>query len=97
MIVPILHTYHTISLLFFPNCAADPTRSSFLDNVINNFEKNWTGDRAEYWDLYVCGVDPESQGRGVGKLLAQWGVIEVGKEGQGIVASVLCGEKNRGF
>jgi hypothetical protein len=31
----------------------------------------------------------------VGKLLAQWGVKEAEKDG--VVASVLYGEKNRGF
>jgi hypothetical protein len=33
----------------------------------------------------------------VGKMLATWGVREAQKEGEDIVASVLCGEKNHGF
>jgi GNAT superfamily N-acetyltransferase len=90
-----IKTYHALSLRVFPNRAADPSRASFLDNAIDNFGSNWTGDRAECWDLYVCGVDPMFQGKGVGKLLATWGVKEAEKEG--VVASVLCGEKNRGF
>ena len=96
-ISPLLHTYHNISLYFFPNRAADPSRASFLDTAVAKSEKYWTGERAECWDLHVCGVDPEFQGKGVGKLLATWGVKEAEKEGDIVCASVLCGEKNRGF
>lgn len=81
----------------FPNRAADPTRASFLDTAVANSEKYWTGQRTECWDLHVCGVHPDYQGKGVGKLLARWGVLEAQKEGEDVVASVLCGEKNRGF
>ena len=97
LIAPFLKTYHFTSLALFPNRAADPTRTSFLDTAVANSEKYWTGRRAECWDLHVCGVHPDYQGRGVGKLLAQWGVLEAQKEGENVVASVLCGEKNRGF
>lgn len=33
----------------------------------------------------------------MGKLLVQWGVKQAESEGDDVVASVLCGEKNRGF
>jgi GNAT superfamily N-acetyltransferase len=81
----------------YPNRAADPSRSSWLDEAVAASEVYWTGDRTECWDLHVCGVHPDYQGKGVGKLLAQWGVKEAEKEGSGTCASVLCGEKNRGF
>ncbi|XPS72514.1 hypothetical protein M3J09_004679 [Ascochyta lentis] len=97
LIGPIIHIYQALSLRIFPNRAADTSRSSFLDSAIANSEKYWTGDRAECWDLHVCGVHPDYQGKGIGKLLAQWGVQEAEKEGSGTCASVLCGEKNRGF
>jgi GNAT superfamily N-acetyltransferase len=92
-----LKTYHAISLALFPNRAADPTRASFLDTAVANSDKYWTGHRTECWDLHVCGVHPDYQGKGGGKLLAQWGVREAQQEGDNVVASVLCGEKNRGF
>jgi hypothetical protein len=38
-----------------------------------------------------------ASGPNAGKLLARWGVLEAQKEGEDVVASVLCGEKNRGF
>jgi len=97
LIQPALHTYHDLSLRVWPNRAADPTRTSFLDNAVAKSEKLWTGERAECWDLYACGVDPDYQGKGVGKMLAEWGVNEAKKEGEDVVASVMCGEKNRGF
>jgi GNAT superfamily N-acetyltransferase len=97
LISPVLNTYHNLSLRLFPNRAADPSRSSFLDSAVAESERYWTGDRAECWDLHVCGVHPDYQGKGVGKALAQWGVQEAEVEGGNVCASVLCGEKNRGF
>jgi ribosomal protein S18 acetylase RimI-like enzyme len=97
LIAPLFKLHHTISLQLFPNRAANPSQSSFLSSAVANSEKYWTGERAECWDLHVCGVDPEFQGRGVGKMLASWGVREAEKERDVVVASVLCGEKNRGF
>ncbi|KAH7072390.1 acyl-CoA N-acyltransferase [Paraphoma chrysanthemicola] len=97
LISPLLKTYHSLSLTIFPNRAADPSRSAFLDTAVANSEKYWTGERTECWDLHVCGVHPDYQGKGVGRLLAEWGVQEAKKEGDNVVASVLCGEKNRGF
>jgi GNAT superfamily N-acetyltransferase len=97
LISPVLNTYHNLSLRLFPNRAADPSRSSFLDSAVAESERYWTGDRAECWDLHVCGVHPDYQGKGVGKVLAQWGVQEAEVEGGNVCASVLCGEKNRGF
>jgi GNAT superfamily N-acetyltransferase len=92
-----LNVYHSLSLRLFPNRAADPKNAEWLNSAVSNSEKYWTGDRAECWDLHVCGVHPDFQGKGVGKLLVHWGVEQAQSEGDGVVASVLCGEKNRGF
>jgi GNAT superfamily N-acetyltransferase len=89
--------YHSLSLRLFPNRAADPSNASWLDAAVASSEKYWTGDRAECWDLHVCGVHPDFQGKGVGKVLVRWGVEQAEAEGENVVASVLCGEKNRGF
>ncbi|KAF2133573.1 hypothetical protein P153DRAFT_332496 [Dothidotthia symphoricarpi CBS 119687] len=97
LISPLLRMYHNLSLRLFPNRAANPSRSSFLDTAVKESEKYWTGNRAECWDLHVCGVHPDFQAKGAGKLLAQWGVQKAKEEGDGVCASVLCGEKNRGF
>lgn len=97
LISPALSIYHSLSLRLFPNRAADPSNASWLDAAVTNSEKYWTGDRAECWDLHVCGVHPDFQGKGVGKLLVRWGVEQAEAEGEQVVASVLCGEKNRGF
>ncbi|KAF2850849.1 hypothetical protein T440DRAFT_468010 [Plenodomus tracheiphilus IPT5] len=97
LIAPILRCYHRASLVMFPNRAADPTQSAWLDNAVAASAQHWTGTRSECWDLHVCGVHPNFQGKGVGRLLAQWGVDQAAKEGEHVVASVLCGEKNREF
>jgi GNAT superfamily N-acetyltransferase len=62
---------------------------------VDGAKKYWTGEHAECWDLYVCGVHPEFQGKGVGRMLVNWGTDLADREGTS--ASVLCGEKNRGF
>lgn len=97
LIVPMIRQYHKFSLKLFPNRAADPAKSGWLDNAVESSEKYWTGDRAECWDLHICGVHPDHQGKGAGRLLAEWGVKEAKKEGENVVASVLCGENNRAF
>lgn len=80
----------------FPNRAADPAQSAWLENAVAASVQYWTGARAECWDLHICGAHPDFQGQGVGRLLAEWGVHQATKEGD-VAASVLCGEKNRGF
>lgn len=97
LISPALSAYHSLSLRLFPNRAADPASASWLEKAVANSEKHWTGHRAECWDLHVCGVHPDFQGKGVGMLLVRWGVEQAETEGGNVVASVLCGEKNRGF
>ncbi|KAF2855373.1 hypothetical protein T440DRAFT_210386 [Plenodomus tracheiphilus IPT5] len=97
LFAPILRWYHKVSMTAFPNRAADETQSNWLADAVAKSEQHWTGARAECWDLHICGVHPEFQLKGVGKQLAQWGIHEAAKEGDNIVASVLCGEKNRGF
>ena len=82
-------------LQLFPNRAADPARASILNTAVANAASYWTNEHAECWDLYVCGVHPDFQGKGIGKMLVAWGI---GMADQQLTsASVLCGEKNRGF
>ncbi|KAG9187200.1 hypothetical protein G6011_05071 [Alternaria panax] len=74
-----------------------PTRAALLNTAVANSEEYWTGHRAECRDLHVCGVRPDYQGKGAGKVLVRQGVREAQQEGEDFVASVLYGEKNRGF
>ncbi|KAF2661095.1 acyl-CoA N-acyltransferase [Lophiostoma macrostomum CBS 122681] len=90
-----IQSYHKLSLALWPNRAADPARASFLDSALSSAGKYWTGERAECWDVYVCGVHPDFQRMGVGKMLVEWGTKRVDEES--VSASVLCGEKNRKF
>jgi len=95
LIEPILHVYHRATLALFPNRAADPAQSSWLEDAVAASEQYWTQSRSECWDLHICGVHPDFQGIGAGRLLAEWGVLQAAKEEA--VASVLCGPKNREF
>ena len=93
--MPAIKHYHRASLAVSPNQAADPSRIAFLDSAVSNASKYWTGKHAECWDLYVCGVHPDFQSRGIGKMLVEWGMERADQECAS--ASVQCGEKNRGF
>ncbi|KAF2736127.1 hypothetical protein EJ04DRAFT_433613 [Polyplosphaeria fusca] len=95
LVAPALHLYHQTCLRVWPNRAADPNRKSFLSSAVEDSKRFWTGERAECWDLHVCGVHPKYQRRGIGKLLVRWGVQRA--EEEGACASVICGAKNRGF
>ncbi|ORY09608.1 hypothetical protein BCR34DRAFT_625667 [Clohesyomyces aquaticus] len=95
LIKPAIALYHQASLQFFPNRAADPKKASFLTSAVAQVDQYWTGKHAECWDLHVCGVHPDFQGKGIGKMLVDWGTGMADKEG--VSASVICGEKNRGF
>lgn len=62
---------------------------------MENSKQHWTGDKAECWDLHVCGVHPEWQSKGVGKMLVSWGTDQADREG--IWCSVITGESQRAF
>ncbi|KAF2010154.1 hypothetical protein BU24DRAFT_455288 [Aaosphaeria arxii CBS 175.79] len=95
LISPTYSLYHNVSLYFFPNRAADPARASILNSAVESAASYWTGKHSQCWDLYVCGVHPDYQGKGIGKALVDWGIRKADEERTS--ASVLCGEKNRVF
>ncbi|PSN61944.1 hypothetical protein BS50DRAFT_475411, partial [Corynespora cassiicola Philippines] len=92
-VAPMIHLYHQWSLYLYPNRAADPGKSTFLDDA--TAKNHWVGEHKECWDLYVCGVHPDFQGCGIGQSLVNWGTDKADNEG--VSCSVMCGEKNRGF
>lgn len=55
----------------------------------------WSGERAESWLLEVLGVHPDYQGKGVGRLLVQWGLARA--DADGICASVIVAWKKDDF
>lgn len=62
---------------------------------MEGYRQVWTGDRAECWDLHVCGVHPDWQGRGVGKMLVAWATKMADEEA--VFCSVITGESKRAF
>ena len=69
LIAPSISLYHKAMLQIFPNRAADPSRASILNTAVANAASYWTGEHADCWDLYVCGVHPDYQGKGIGRAL----------------------------
>lgn len=67
LIAPSISIYHKVSLKLFPNRAADPAQASILNVALANAASYWTGEHAECWDLYVCGVHPDFQGKALGR------------------------------
>ncbi|KAF2834315.1 hypothetical protein M501DRAFT_599492 [Patellaria atrata CBS 101060] len=92
---PSISLFNRLSLLFFPNRAMDPTRDNFLERSLSKSAHHWMGDRAECWDLHVCGVHPNYHHQGIGKQLVRWGIQRADEEE--VCASVVCGQKNRAF
>ncbi|KAB5549455.1 acyl-CoA N-acyltransferase [Coniochaeta sp. 2T2.1] len=95
IISPAISLWNSLSLKLYPNRAADPTRSSYLDAAVEGSTHHWTGGRAECWDLHICGVHPEWQGKGVGKKVVAWGTARADEEG--VCCSVITGETKRAF
>lgn len=95
LVAPAISAWNNISLKLFPNRAADPNKESYLDSAVEKSKHHWTGDRAECWDLYVCGVHPDWQGKGIGKMLCRWGTDRADEEG--VACSVITGESKRVF
>lgn len=58
----------------WPNRACDPVDEDILERAYTVFGSVWSGDRAESWYLEWCTVDPEWQGKGVGRQLVQQGL-----------------------
>jgi hypothetical protein len=82
-------------LKVYPNHAADPSRAEYLESAVENSKQYWTGDKAECWDLYVCGVHLYWQAKGLGKMLVKWGTEQA--DGEGVWCSVITGESMRVF
>lgn len=81
--------------LLWPNRACDPVKESLIELGAPFIQSAWTGDRAESWYLEFLAVDPGSQGKGVGKVLVQWGLDQAEREG--VCASVISAEGKDGF
>lgn len=95
LISPTISLWNNIFLKAYPNRAADPARIFLLDYAVEGHKHHWTGEQAECWDLYVCGVHPDWQGKGVGKMVVGWGTAKADTEG--VVCSVIIGESKRKF
>ncbi|KAL8693052.1 MAG: hypothetical protein Q9224_003835 [Gallowayella concinna] len=80
---------NTVTLLLYPNRAADPAMSnmgSILNPLISHF---WSGSRSIGWYLNFLGVHPDFQRQGYGTSLAGWGIERAKLEN--VAASVISG------
>lgn len=84
---PVTKLAMLLHAVIFPNRAADPQWISAPDRSYSYFNKLWSGERASSWFLECLGVDPDFQGKGVGKMLVKWGLHQAEKEG--VCASVI--------
>lgn len=75
--------------------ALDPSKRRILQESASYTKHYWAGDNASNWYLSLCFVDPNSKGRGAGRLLVEWGLNRAGNEGVG--ASVIASEGSDGF
>lgn len=73
--------------LIWPNRASDPKKEDLIERTYPYFQDIWSGERAESWYLELLAVHPDFHGKGIGKVLVQWGLDQAEKEG--ICASLI--------
>ncbi|KAH0285564.1 hypothetical protein M436DRAFT_37431 [Aureobasidium namibiae CBS 147.97] len=92
-IIPI---YNSLSTLFHPNRAADPSQLDVLERAGPFTEHYWkVPERLENWYLALLGTGPEYQGHGFGKELLKWGIERA--EEEGICVSLVSANNKDGF
>jgi GNAT superfamily N-acetyltransferase len=79
----------------WPNRAADAVNGDILERSAPATKHHWTGDRAECWSLEICGIHPDFQGKGHGRLLVQWGFDKA--DAEGVCNSVVSAWGKDGF
>ncbi|KAH8668840.1 acyl-CoA N-acyltransferase [Xylariales sp. PMI_506] len=92
---PIVSAVMKLNALVWPNRACDPEKEDILERGFPHFAHVWSGNRAESWYLAVLGVHPDYQGKGIGRVLVQWGLQRAQEEG--ICASVAASRGKDGF
>ena len=72
------------------NRALEPSRKTILQESAPFTKHYWAGANATNWYLSLCCVDPDVKGRGVGRLLVQWGLDRARDEG--VKVSVIASD-----
>jgi GNAT superfamily N-acetyltransferase len=72
--------YTKLHAYIYPDRACSPADEDIVERAYDVFGSVWSGDRAESWYLEWLAVDPDHQGRGIGKELARWGMDRAEKE-----------------
>ncbi|KAM0294373.1 hypothetical protein HYE67_008035 [Fusarium culmorum] len=88
LLKPLSSLVMNIHAQIWPNRAADPENEDIIERTYPYFEHIWSGKRAESWYLSALAVHPGSQGKGVGKRLAQWGIEKA--QAEGVCASLVA-------
>lgn len=88
LLKPLFQVAMKIHALIWPNRASDPAEEDILERAFPFFKDMWSGERAEAWYLQNLAVHPDFQGKGIGRMLVQWGLDRARDEG--IYASVIA-------
>ncbi|ETN38034.1 uncharacterized protein HMPREF1541_07657 [Cyphellophora europaea CBS 101466] len=94
---PLVSQLIRLANLFWTNRAADPEREGIVERSYGYIDHVWDPVKSRCPSLYLesMAVDPQWQGRGIGKLLVQRGISMAEKEG--ISASVISADGKEGF
>ncbi len=92
---PLASGCNRLSAWIYPNRAADPANEDILDRAYPFIEDFWSGSRAESLYLEMLAVDPNYQGKGLGRALVKWGLDQAEREG--VCASVISAEGKENF
>lgn len=90
-----MSTLMSIHALIWRNKAADPHEEDVIERVMPFVAGSWVGARAECWYLEVMAVHPDYQGKGIGRMLVEWGLERASEES--IFASVISAKGKEAF
>ncbi|PSR93831.1 hypothetical protein BD289DRAFT_364322 [Coniella lustricola] len=94
LLQPLVAVAMRVHRLIWPGRAVDPQNEDILERAHPYFEHMYDGERAENWSLEWLGVDPDHQGKSLGRELVRWG-LDRADEDEGDVWTVVIAAKGK--
>lgn len=95
LLLPMSAMAMQIHAWIWPNRACNPEKLDIIERAFPFVSHLWSGQRASCWNLEACGIHPDYQSKGAGKMLVQKG-LEWARE-EGVCASVTVAPGMDGF
>lgn len=93
MTIRLVKLYNHLESFVYPNRAAEPSRLDILSRTAKYYQHHWTGTRGEVWMLSHIGIDPQFEGKGIGRELVEWGFERARADGVGCTVISAAGKE----